>query len=270
MTAKIKNCLLSGAFLLYLFLFLQLSAFDLSFSQYLTSVRYEPFVLWGKHIGVLPASMIAAFAFCVIARHYEGKQRYLCISAGYAASVAAAYYICSIWRTDTYMLSAAAAVLLLLLLRKPAERIPLNDETLRICQAGILLAACSVSLTTVLKVIWGRPRFWSLSANMQEYAQWYEISGPVWFADMNKSFPSGHTTAASVILWIRYLPRLDQRLQGKEVFLTVFAGLWIVCTALSRIMAGMHFISDTMAGFAVCCTVYLLIDHYYIRQSSET
>lgn len=270
MTAKIRNYLLTGAFLLYLVLFLQLSAFDLSFSEYLTSVRYEPFVLWGKHIGVLPASVISGFAFCVIARRFEGKHRYLCMTAACTACAAAAYYICTMLWSRPYLQCAAGAVLLVLLMRRMAENIPLNDETIRICQAGILLAACSVSLTTVLKVIWGRPRFWSLSMDMQEYARWYEISGPVWFADMNKSFPSGHTTAASVILWIRYLPELDQRMKGKEIFLTVFALLWIVCTALSRIMAGMHYISDTMAGFAVCFTVYLLIDRYFIRQSSET
>lgn len=270
MTAKLKNYLLSGAFLLYLVLFLELSTFDLSFSEYLTSIRYEPFVLWGKHIGVLPASVISGFAFCVIGRSCEEKHRYLCMAAGYAASVIAAFHICSIWWSRPYLQCAAMAALLLFLMRKTAERVPLNDETIRICQAGILLAACSVSLTTVLKVIWGRPRFWSLSMDMQEFAQWYEISGPVWFADMNKSFPSGHTTAATVILWIRYLPRLDQRLQGKEILLTIFAILWIVSTALSRIMAGMHYISDTMAGFAVGFSIYLLIDRNFIRQSSET
>ena len=270
MTVKTKNYLLSGAFLLYLILFLRLSTFDLSFSQYLTSVRYEPFVLWGKHVGVLPASVIPGFAFCVLERSYEGKYRYLCILGGYVSCVIAAYHICSIFWTDPWLQCAAGGFLLALLMRKAAEHVPLNEDTIRICQAGILLAACSVSLTAVLKVIWGRPRFWSLSMDMQEYAQWYEISGPAWFTDMNKSFPSGHTTAASVILWIRYLPKLDKRLQGREIILTVVVVLWIVCTALARIMAGMHYISDTMAGFAVCFTVYLVIERRFINQSSET
>jgi len=270
MTDKHRNYLIASGYLLYLVLFLKLSTYDLSFSQYLTSVRYEPFVLWGKHIGVLPASVIACFALCVLERSHEAERRYLCIFAEYICAVIAAIHICTMFFEHAYVQSAASGVLILLIMRKAAERIPLNEETIRICQAGILLAAVSVSLTTILKLIWGRPRFWSLSADLHEFAEWYQIAGPAWYKDMNKSFPSGHTTAASVILWIRYLPKLDQRLQGKKILLTVLAILWIICTALSRIMAGMHYITDTMAGFAVCFTVYLALDRYFVRQSSET
>ena len=262
MTVKHRNYLITAGYLLYLVLFLKLSTYDLSFSQYLTSVRYEPFVLWGKHIGVLPASVICSFSFCVMARRYEERSRYLCLFAGYVSSVIASYYVCSMFLEDPYILCAACGAGVMLVMRKAAEKIPLNENTLRICQAGALLAVLSVSLTTVLKVIWGRPRFCSLSEDMHEFAEWYHIAGPAWFEDMYKSFPSGHTTAASALLWIRYLPGLDHRLQGKERILTAIAILWIICTALSRIMAGMHYITDTMAAFALCFTVYLALDRY--------
>lgn len=74
------------------------------------------------------------------------------------------------------------------------------------------------------------------------------------------SFPSGHTVAATLIysLFAAYLIGLPQSWKGRASIVT-FAVLAIVLVALSRVLLGVHYLSDVLAAvgegvawFALC------------------
>lgn len=47
------------------------------------------------------------------------------------------------------------------------------------------------------------------------------------------------------------LPKLSAKLEGKQTALFLVGFVWAVLVALSRIIMGAHYLTDTMAGFAV-------------------
>lgn len=134
-------------------------------------------------------------------------------------------------------------------------------------------------IIAIMKVIWARERFRVMYAigDFSGFTAWYLPQG---FAERSaayeairnaadealghsgdafKSFPSGHTCAASVSFALIILPDVMPKSFGgkkKKIF-------WIVpiaytaLVALSRVMAGAHYLSDTLfggfIGFGVAC-----------------
>lgn len=80
---------------------------------------------------------------------------------------------------------------------------------------------------------------------------------PFAFTNSFASFPSGHSTTAGAIcvLLIVFLPR----------WRAVWLVLWPT-VALSRVLVGAHYLSDTIAGFAFGAVVSLLVVHFLARR----
>lgn len=53
------------------------------------------------------------------------------------------------------------------------------------------------------------------------------------------------------------LPRLSPKLADKQNFLFFIALAWTVLVAVSRIVMGAHYLTDTTVGFAVGLAVFL-------------
>ncbi len=241
----------SGYFALFVFL----SSYDLPFSEYLTSHPSELFISWGTCIALLPSSLVAAYCFCALAKGTKTETGLLLYAAGFGAMCLGVYHIAKLSDAVYGILPLLAGIGLYVMYLFAKRQDVSSEKTRRVLAAGIITALVSFTLIQVLKVIWGRPRFYTLSFG-GEFRSWYVISGTDWLADENKSFPSGHTGASAVILWITYLPLLNEKWNNKTVLLRTFAVIWIVLTGLSRIMAGMHYISDTMAGAGVTAAVW--------------
>ena len=66
-----------------------------------------------------------------------------------------------------------------------------------------------------------------------------------------KSFPSGHVANAATLLLLVLLPKLRASLQSYGGILFWTAALWTSFVALTRIMMGAHFLTDTVVGWAI-------------------
>jgi undecaprenyl-diphosphatase len=95
--------------------------------------------------------------------------------------------------------------------------------------AALVLAALGVSIiTTVLKVSFGRTR-------------------PPGALPTDPSFPSGHTAWATAVFGLVALLAAADRRWG----VTVVCALIIACMGPSRVLLGVHWFSDVIAGYAI-------------------
>ena len=109
-----------------------------------------------------------------------------------------------------YGLLAVASLLAYLLLFILFNRVKIEDmQKIRDITIMILLVSiASFCMVTIFKYIWGRPRFRILSSDYAEYVNFLTIDGfknglP---SDDFRSFPSGHTNAATSLIMFGLLP----------------------------------------------------------------
>jgi len=75
-----------------------------------------------------------------------------------------------------------------------------------------------------------------------------EVDHPIIEA-FGKSFPSGHALSSTVVygaILLTFLPVLQRRLRHLAV---AVVGVLIVCIGSSRLLLGVHFVSDVLAGY---------------------
>lgn len=135
-----------------------------------------------------------------------------------------------------------------------------NDSktTKAIGKVGILTALSAVVLINIIKIIWGRPRLKAMTNPLEEYVPWY-LPQKLATSDNIKSFPSGHTANATLIVWITYLPYLYRKLRNSMVVMKVVSVVFVLVVALSRIVLGAHFATDVLWGGALSFTLFLII-----------
>ena len=255
---------------IYLILFLILGRYDLVFSTYMTEHRIALFTAWGQHIALLPGALITCWCGFAAARREQGIRKYTLYLAAVTASLIGGWQMGNALGEHAVLFSGLLAALMCFMMHYAAGRsdFPADAES-DVIYIGILTAVLSTSVTTVLKFVWARPRFWALGMDGRIFQPWYRISGPALITDADKSFPSGHTTSSSAILWITLLPSLYPRLKKREGILRAAVPVWIVLTALARIMAGMHYITDTMAGFAVTLSIFLILKKKLFSENNQ-
>lgn len=137
---------------------------------------------------------------------------------------------------------------------------PEAENTVRkIAKIGILLSLLPILIITLLKMIWGRPRYRSMVDPSSEFTPWYLIQG---FTTDNEfmSFPSGHSANSATVIWITLLPLWLKKLKPFANYLFIGAFGWTICVMISRIMMGAHFATDVLIGSMI--TIYLF---YYLR-----
>ena len=138
---------------------------------------------------------------------------------------------------------------------------------------GIALAVAAfitlVPGVTLLKSIFHRPRFRSIIATDYgvEFHNWWVRCGNYkqYMEVFNlpkeefKSFPSGHTGAAAVLIIVApFLPMLDEKYQKLQLPLIYGALAWTLLVAFTRMLVGAHFLSDISMG-AILAVVCMLI-----------
>ncbi len=246
---------------LYICAFLFLSRYDLAASMYLTEHRVRFAVLIGIHVSILPTGIILGLCGACLCRCQTGWKKNLCFAISVIGDLIVSFYILQPkMNLAGCILIVVCAFPLWILNRWRADHTDMTrKEAVNACVAGILLVICSMAVTNIMKMIWARPRFISLENPVTDFVPWYHFNGFNALNDLHKSFPSGHTTAAATILWIVLLPHLYPHLKGHEKTLWIFAIIWIAIAAFSRIMAGMHYISDTMGAFLVVLSLFLFI-----------
>ncbi|MCQ2795890.1 MAG: phosphatase PAP2 family protein [Bacilli bacterium] len=82
-----------------------------------------------------------------------------------------------------------------------------------------------------------------------------------------KSFPSGHSQAALATAFVMmFIPKLFPKFKGKEVYFFYGGFLYFLIVALSRMLIGAHYLSDTMFAGTVALLVYFTSNEIYLRK----
>ena len=164
--------------------------------------------------------------------------------------------------------AAVFAVILTICSLTITKRIP--KETLyklAMLGAALLLAlALSQIVANVLKIMWSRQRFRNLpigngGTDSTGFTPWYHPNfgknkGANYFpdsagmeeSDAYKSFPSGHTAGAALTFTLLIIPDLFEKAKKFKPCFYVFAIVYTVAVAISRIVNRAHYLSDTLFG----------------------
>ena len=137
---------------------------------------------------------------------------------------------------------------------------------IRIAAVFLLVIFADILVVNLIKIPWGRARMRLVASDSRAYFMpWWQagtglrdtlVAAGV-AADEFKSFPSGHTANASSLMLLCLLPQLPPKLADKQNFLFFIAFAWTVLVAVSRIVMGAHYLTDTTVGFAVGLAVFL-------------
>ena len=130
-----------------------------------------------------------------------------------------------------------------------------KGKILFIANFSALYCVSTNTVIFVLKQIWQRTRFHDMAiANSFElFTPWYQ------FGNGGSSFPSGHTAAACGILILLLLPHLFTLFKDKSTLLLIASYIYIAFSALSRLILGRHFLSDTVASTIIASLIFFLL-----------
>lgn len=130
--------------------------------------------------------------------------------------------------------------------------------------------------TSLLKIIFHRPRYRAIVAHDIQFYAWYQpfkdykalIESGI-DAEEFKSFPSGHTCESTLPLVLAtFLPLLDKKYAKIQLPVFICAGVFILFVAFFRILAAAHFFSDVSMG-AMLTIVFLFIGNEIIIHSKR-
>ena len=204
---------------------------------------------WEKHLtGVLQIIAGCWFIFSGAAMASILPTNYLHIPAGLSAGIGLVCTGLTVWGT--------------LRLCRTSDR----RTVIRIAAVFLLVIFADILVVNLIKIPWGRARMRLVASDSRAYFMpWWQagtglrdtlVAAGV-AADEFKSFPSGHTANASSLMLLCLLPRLSPKLADKQNFLFFIALAWTVLVAVSRIVMGAHYLTDTTVGFAVGLAVFL-------------
>lgn len=122
---------------------------------------------------------------------------------------------------------------------------------------GIVYKTIEIFLVDRVKLFWLRTRYDDLLAagDFSEFTPWYQVAGHTG----NTSFPSGHAANACGILLLLLLPILFYQFKKYSTLLTGICIVYISFSCLSRLIIGRHFLSDTIVGVLISCTVFFTL-----------
>lgn len=148
-----------------------------------------------------------------------------------------------------------------------------NRDNMRMIAIALLsIIVLELLLATILKFVFSRPRPRYLLdddsiGDIQDFRNWWELQ-PFKCNELEKpsdwkSCPSGHTATAIAMMFILPICALlndDWKNNNKFRIASIYIGLlWGLLTAISRIYAGAHFLSDVGMGLLVGSLSGLLV-----------
>ena len=117
----------------------------------------------------------------------------------------------------------------------------------------LIVSTASFVMVSGIKYVWGRVRFRALSNDYSEYTNFLTINGLTnGLIDTDyRSFPSGHTNAASCILILSLIPARYSSKKWIKYLVLVLCCLYVLTVAISRICVKAHYASDVLFGFGI-------------------
>lgn len=235
--------------------------FDLDISLAL----YEKGTLFGaffKVTGYLPMIIMTAVSFKILGfKKWPVLFDLLSLTVLIAYMASAAYYI-----NDHSMALLELTPILYVLIYMLASHIYGKDQNDAYKAAKWVLGYVIVAFAAgnILKIIWGRPRFYGMSDPLSEFRPWYLIA-PLGLDDLHKSFPSLHTIEATMIFALIFY-RKELKINGwAYIAMTGF----VLLVGLSRIVEGAHFASDVFFGFLLSFGILMIIHRKYLMSDKR-
>lgn len=141
----------------------------------------------------------------------------------------------------------------------------------------VLLVFALIGVIPILKDIIHRPRFRLIEATGAEFHNWWEpcknykelIELYGTSSDNFKSYPSGHTAEASILLVTTlFLPLASEKYKKLQWPLFIASCCLIAIVAFARILAAAHFLSDVSTGATVMVALLVIANEIVIRIKS--
>lgn len=143
------------------------------------------------------------------------------------------------------------------------------DRAMIIRVAGVIAAAVILEIVAVylIKSGWGRPRMRLIEESTVDFAPWWNIGNEAKAeyvaagtpSEEFRSFPSGHTACAADLILVTAVIPLRKSLERYSSLLFWIGASWGMLVALSRIVMGAHFVSDTVVGYSISFAATLIV-----------
>lgn len=236
--------------------------YDYAFTNFL----YDPSSLFGNffaRFALLPIQSMLVIMFVMLFR-LKGHIVFLLIgelASFYVVQDTLRYWISPINTFEMRIVMLILSILflctiLIIIYKCPIEWVKTNMSFFIFF--SVVLVSTTV-LTTIMKVGWGRVRYLDIS-NTNPFSAWYMPNG----YNGNTSFPSGHTSAFAVILCL--LQRKHNRYEKVPSIRYILVALFIIAMAMSRLVMGAHYMSDTAMGFMIAYSCYLVFRRMYQKE----
>lgn len=240
----------------------------------------NPFAIIMEAIGWYPAFLPTIFLCALIATEYkQSSQKWFSIASGCAALIAfiGLFYVSSHdfykrgvltnqWDfAAAFLLILAAALVLVtfLVAYRCTASVRIKLKFWALCGTVYMLANQAVIYT--IKTFWQRTRFDDMMNSgmhaLEHFTAWFSPMG-----NGGSSFPSGHTANAAGILLLILLCDLFPKIKKYDIGVKIFCWVYIASMAISRIIIGRHYLSDTLAASAIMGLLFLALFHNRIYQ----
>ena len=142
------------------------------------------------------------------------------------------------------------------------------------CIIIVLLLIALLAVIPTLKDNMHRPRFRSISKYPIDFHNWWEpckdykdlMAAYGIEKDNFKSYPSGHTAEASILLVpITFLPLADEKFKKYQMPLFYCGCGLVLLVAFARILAAAHFLSDVSTGATIMLTLLVITNEIVMR-----
>lgn len=168
---------------------------------------------------------------------------------GRAAPVPA-LFTCAVW--------LALAVGGALALRRASASAARLGRARFVCFWGTVYFAAELIAINLLKLIWARTRFDDMLAagDFSRFTSWLQPLG-----QGGSSFPSGHTASACGIFVLLIVCDVSARFARRRGLVWAVCWAYVAGMALSRMVMGRHFLSDTVMAAGVMAVLFLALTH---------
>lgn len=250
--------------------------FDLSISKAL----YDQNNIFGNILaafGEYPSSLgfVSSGTMIIIGRKKDNKIKkilqiilgiWFIISGSLMAAMLPTNYL-DIPSILSIIIGLTCSILTILLITKLAKNTD-RQTIIKLASVFIIVIFANIIIINIIKIPWGRARYRLVAVNDQAYFMpWYQpgttlkdtLVAQGVLKEEFKSFPSGHTANASCMLLISLLPVLSSKLTNKKNILFITGIIWTCTVALSRIIMGAHYLTDTMIALLVGLIVFIFV-----------
>lgn len=247
--------------------------YDLSVSLLFTRRTNEILVWLGDKLGYMIPTSVFCVGCTLLAKSFRERNRLVYV-VWWILLVCVAFYggYQLVVPEDSTSISKLIwfvfTIVLILNGQEMQKRLIADDnEILKIGYLFVLDVVFVLISVNLLKVLWGRERFLYM-IDVQSFTPWYMMHPFRIEGDIYKSFPSAHAAFSTVLLTLcHYFNHTNISETHKKI---IHASCWLIVIFVmtTRIFAGMHFLSDVIAGMALGYGVYRLtkyiVDRYLV------